>query len=234
MQHKSLVPSIEKRLGTLLEINRRFEQESESRSREKKLRPTITISREFGCEAYPIAECLQELMEKKSGETWLLMDKALLEEVAKHHSLSESTLYKLGEKSRFFDEIISTFSQSWKNEKDMFQLICGQIIALATAGNVILVGRGGAFVTRSMTNCHHFRLYASLEFKKRSIARRLNIPMEEAEKIIPLRQKQRDKFIRDFLDEDAHDLRVYHLVINNDKNSAVRAAHTIMDYVLKK
>ncbi len=232
MQEQILIPSIEKRLGSLLEINRRMTLDSEPKKCEAKQKPTITISREFGCEAFPIAEHLQELMEKKTGESWVIMDKALLEEVAKNHDLSESMLRGIGEKSHFFDEIMATFSPLWKSERDLFQLICRQIVAVAAAGNVILVGRGGAFVTRSMKNCHHFRLYASERFKINSIARRLDISEVEAENVIARRQKQRDKFIRDFLNQDAHDLSVYHLVINNDKNSTEKTAQTIMEYVL--
>lgn len=232
MQEKTLIPSIDKRLGSLLEINRRMEQEDGSTNGEKKLKPAITISREFGCEAYPISEKLQEMLESRTGEKWLLMDKALLEEVARSHSLAESALFKLGEKSRFLDEIMATFSPAWKSEKELFQLICRQIVALAARGNVILVGRGGAFVTRSMKNCHHFRLYASPDFKRHSIARRLDIPVEDAAKVIETRQKQRDRFMRDFLNRDAADLSAYHLVINNDRNSTDKAARTIMEYVL--
>ena len=45
------------------------------------------------------------------------------------------------------------------------------------------------------------------------------------------KQKQRDAFIRDFLDRDARDLRYYHLVFNNDKNSPERIAQMIAEYV---
>jgi hypothetical protein len=78
------------RLSSLLEVTRRRELESEARG--KVIKPTITISREFGCEAYPMAERLQELLEKKSGEKWVVMDKNLLEEVARDHNLSEELL----------------------------------------------------------------------------------------------------------------------------------------------
>lgn len=227
---KQLIPAIDARLGTLLEYSRRNEVEN-SRETALKGRPTITLSREFGCEAYLVAERLKELMEKKSGETWVIMDKALLEEVAKNHNLSEQLLRGLGEKSRFLDEIFSTFSPQWKNEKDHFRLICRQMVSLAEKGNVILVGRGGAFITRKMANCRHFRIFSSLEFKITSISRRLKIPREEAEELIRKKQKQRDTFIHDFLDRDAHDLSVYHLIFNNDLNSAEQIAHTIAGYM---
>jgi cytidylate kinase len=231
MQEQDLIPSIEKRLGSLLEITRRIELDSGQKKNEAKPKPAITISREFGCEAYPIAERLQGLLEAKTGENWVLMDKALLEEVAKNYSLSESLLRGIGEKSHLFEEILATFSPAWKSEKDTFQLICRQIVSAASAGNVILVGRGAAFITRSMKHCRHFRLYATENFKTDSIARRLNISKAEAENVIARRQKQRDKFIRDFLNQDARDLSAYHLVINNDRNSTEKAAQTIMEYV---
>lgn len=66
MTETRLIPSIEMRLSSLLEMTRRRDMESEARG--KSTRPTITISREFGCEAYPMAERLQELLEKRTGK----------------------------------------------------------------------------------------------------------------------------------------------------------------------
>lgn len=232
MPEKLLIPSIDNRIGTLLEFNRRRDVAAESRSQSATAKPTITISREFGCEAYPMAECLRELLEKKTSDRWLLMDKALLEEVARNHNLSEQLIKGLGEKSRFLDEILSTFSPRWKTEKDYFRLLCKQIVALAEQGNVILMGRGSAFITHSMKNCHHFRLFASADFKNRSIAKRLGVPLEEAEKLVKSKQKQRDSFIHDFLDRDANDLSVYNLIFNNDRNTPKKIAETIATYIL--
>ena len=160
------------------------------------------------------------------------MDKALLEEVAKNHNLSEEMLKGLGEKSRFLDEILATFSPRWKSEKDHFRLICRQMLLLAEKGNVILVGRGGAIITQALKNCHHFRLFASPQFKINSISKRLGISREEAEVMIAKKQKQRDTFIRDFLDRDSRDTRYYNLLINNDRSSVEKIAATIAEYVL--
>jgi len=232
MSDNLLVPSIDMRLGSLLEINRRKDEVEASRIRAGKPKPTITISREFGCEAFPVAERLKGIMEQKTGQTWTLMDKALLEEVAKHHKLSEDILRGLGEKSRLLDEMLATFTPRWKSEKDYFRLLCKHVFSLAEKGNVIIVGWGSAIVTQTLKNCYHFRMYASQGYKVESIARRLRVPAAEAEAIVEKKQKQRDAFIRDFLDRDARDLRFYHLVFNNDKNPAERIAHMIAEYVL--
>jgi len=232
MSGNKLIPAVDVRLGSLLEFSRRNELEKSRRGVVDKIRPTITLSREFGCEAYPVSERLKEILEKKSGESWVVMDKALLEEVAKNHNLSEEMLKGLGVKSSFLDEIVATFSPHWKTEKDHFRLICRQMLSLAEKGNVILVGRGGAIITQALKNCHHFRMFATPQFKIRSISKRLDISKEEAEVMIQKKQKQRDAFIHDFLDRDARDLCYYNLVFNNDRNSAEKVAATIAEYVL--
>lgn len=229
MSEKLLVPSIEMRLGALLELTRRKDERDTSSG---KVRYTITLSREFGCEAYPMTECLKEIMEKKTGQAWTIMDKGLLEEIAKHHQLSDEIVRTLGEKKgRILDEVLATFSPRWKSANDHFRLLCKHMFSLAEKGNTIIVGRGSAIVTQQLKNCYHFRMYASHAFKVASIARRLNISKDEADSVIGKNQKQRDAFITDYFSLDPHDLRFYHLVFNNDKNSPERIARMIAEYV---
>ncbi len=229
MPESRLIPSIDNRLGALLEVSRR---QGSLKPKETVAKPTITISREFGCEAYPMAELLRQQMEARTKDSWTLMDKALLDEVAQNHNLSEEILHKLGDKNRFIDEFLSTFSSRWKSEKDYYRLLCRHIIALAEEGNVILVGRGAPIVTTKLKNCFHFRIYASEGFKVSSISKRLGLESGEALTLIERRQKERDRFIRDFLDRDPYDLSFYNIVFNNDRNTSSKTARTIMDYVL--
>lgn len=229
MPETTLIPAIENRLGALLEVTRR---QDALKSEKKTAKPTITISREFGCEAYPMAELLRQKLETRTKECWSLMDKALLDEVTKNHNLSEQVLKNLGDKNRFLDDFLSTFSNRWKSDRDYYRLLCRQIIALAEQGNVILVGRGAPIVTARMKNCYHFRMYASQRFKEASIAKRLGLDAADARALIERKQKERDRFIRDFLDRDPYDLSCYHLVFNNNRNDAEKAAQTICDYVL--
>jgi len=228
MSDKMLIPSIEKRLDAFSELIRRNDVVNHT----IKSNPAITISREFGCEAYPMAECLQKLLEKRTGNCWAIMDKTLLEEVAKDHALSEKALKALGGHPGFVDEIIATFSPAWQTDKDYYRLLCRQIFSLAHRGNVIILGRGAANITQSVTNCYHFKLFASMKLKTRLIARRMDLCSEDAEKLIVKKQHQRDIFIKDFLNQDARDLRFYHLIFNTDKNPSEKIAHMIMEYVL--
>lgn len=229
MSEKLLVPSVEMRLGALVELTRRKDENAVSRGR---VRHTITISREFGCEAYPMTECLKGIMEKKTGQPWTVMDKALLDEVAKHHQLSEEIVRGLGEKKgRIMDDVLATFSPHWKSDNDYFRLLCKHMFSLAEKGNTIIVGRGSAIVTQQLKNCYHFRMYASHAFKVASIAKRLGITKEEADVVIDRNQKQRDAFIHDYFNLDPRDMHFYHLVFNNDKNTPERIAQMIAEYV---
>jgi len=230
MSDKLLIPSIENRLSGLIEVSRRARLAGDAQEREI-YKPAITISREFGCEAYPTAERLKLLLEEKSGEPWALIDRSLIDEVAKHHDLSADILRNLGKRPRWLDDMLSTLSPRWHNERDHFQLLAQQIVALASGGNVIIVGIGGAIVTQSMKNCIHFRIFASEEFKIDSVAARTGISRAEALTMVEKRQHTREKFIRDFLNRDINNIHFFHLLFNNDRNSATAMAETMANYL---
>jgi len=224
MPERVLVPSIEQRLAGLLEVTRRRNLEAEQAGARK---PAITISREYGCEAYPVAERLKALAEERTKQQWAVVDRGLLAEVARSHDLSETVLQSLGKRPRFLDDMMSMLSPRWKNDADYYRLLCNHIISVATGGHVIIVGMGAAVLTQYLDNCHHFRIFGSMGYKTQSIARRSKIPHQEAELLIERKQRERDSFIRDFLSVDPKDLSFYHLAFNNDRNSPERMARII-------
>ena len=230
MSEKLLVPSIESRLAGLIEVSRRVKAEGGVIDR-KVMKPTITISREFGCEAYPAAEKLKKILEDKGGETWALVDRSLLEEVARRHDLEADIFHNLGKRPRWLDDMISSFSPKWKNEKDDFQLLAHKIVSIAAGGNAIIVGLGGAVITQSLKNCYHFRVFGSEEFKVHSVARRAKITPSEALVMLEKRQKAREKFVRDFLDRDINDIHYFHLLFNNDRSSPELMAEAMAAYI---
>lgn len=220
-----LVPSIEHRLRGLMELSRRNLREHGFSDAER-ARPTVTLTREFGCEGFPVAERLQALLEQRTGEPWVVMDRALLDAVARDHNLNEEILRNLGTKNRFIDDMFSTFSPRWKSDKDYYRLLCRQIVALAQEGNVILVGRGAAILTQQTGNCYHFRIVAPMSFKVKTVAGRLGITQDEAQDLIREKQKQRDAFLKDFLGRDIAEPALYHLIFNNARfSTAAIAAH---------
>lgn len=231
MPDNLLIPSVDLRIGSLEEYNRKQKEKATLHHREPKPRPCITISREYGCEGYPAAERLRELMMHKTGDEWVLIDKAVLEEVARRHNISEEILQTLGENNRILDEILATFSPRWKSNHEYFTLLSRHVVALAEQGNVIILELGGALITRHFEHSYHFRIYASDRFKTATLAGRLNLDTEEAEILMKRQQKARDHFTRDFLNRDDHDSDLYDILLNNERCNPEKIAQIITGYV---
>jgi hypothetical protein len=234
MPENLLIPSVDLRIGSLEEYNRRQGEKEAQQHKKPKSRPCITISREFGCEGYLVAERLRDLMMQRTGEEWVLIDKAVIEEVSRHHNISQDILQTLGENNRILNEVLATFSPRWKSEQDYFRMLSRHVVALAEQGNVIISELGGAVITRHIKNSHHFRIFGSEAFKAASLARRLEIDPGEAEKMMHKQQKMRDNFTRDFLDQDDHAPVLYDMLYNNDRIIAGEIAHSIADFVFKR
>ena len=234
MPENLLIPSVDLRIGSLEEYNRRQREKASLHHRKPKSRPCLTISREVGCEGYPVAERLRELMMQKTGDEWVLIDKAVLEEVARHHNISEEILQTLGENNQILNEVLATFSPRWKSDQEYFKLLSRHVVALAEQGNVIISELGGAIITRHIEHSCHFRIYGSERFKTDTLAKRLHIETEASEKLMHRQQKARDHFTRDFLDQNDHDPALYHLLFNNDRIDAGAIAHTIADFVFAR
>lgn len=231
MPENLLIPSVDLRIGSLEEYNRRQKEKAAIQHRKLKPRPCITLSREYGCEGYPVAELLRELMMQKTSDEWVLIDKDVLEEVARRNNISQEILQTLGENNRILNEVLATFSPRWKSDQEYFRLLSRHVVALAEQGNVIIVELGGAVITRHIEHSCHFRIYGSESFKAATLARRLHMEPEAAEKLMHRQQKVRDHFTKEFLNQDDHDPALYDLLFNNGRISADRIAHTIADFV---
>ena len=230
MPENLLIPSVDLRIGALEEYNRR-QKEKAFRQKKDRPRPCVTISREFGCEGYPLSEKLCELMIEKTGEQWVIIDKAILEEVARRHNISEDLLKGLGKRNRILEEVLSTFSPEWKSDHEYFRLLCRHVISLAEQGNAIILELGGAIITRHIDHSFHFRIFGSADFKVASIAKRLEIEPSEAAKLIERQQKLRDRFTRDFLNKNDHEPALYDVLFNNDRNTPDKMACIIGSYL---
>jgi cytidylate kinase len=231
MSPTSLVASIEKRLDALIELSRR-NQHMHLVTDKALERPTITISREFGCEGYPIAVRVQEMLQEKTDTAWGILDRATLDRVANNRELSEQIFKNLGEKNSFLDEMMSTILTEWTSDKDYYQLLCNQIVPFAKGGNVIILGVGAGILTQNFPNCHKFRIVAPMDYKIASFARRHNMTEEEAEKLIVKQQKQRNAFIKDFLNRDVTDVSLYDVIFNKATNTTDQIADMICYHIL--
>jgi cytidylate kinase len=230
MSGLSLNSTIEKRLETLVELGRR--NQILTQVDQAGLRPSITISREFGCEGFAVAQVTQSLLQARTGAAWGLMDRGIMDKVAGERSEAMDVLRKLGEKNGFLDEMMSTILTNWNSDKDYYRLLCSQISLFAKGGHVVFVGLGATILTQTLPNCYQFRIVAPMEFRIDSIARRHNMSRDDAYRYIQKNQKQRVGFINEFLNRDVADPTLYHMTFSREKNSVEQIAEMICKRVL--
>ena len=226
MTTERLIPSVERRLSAWVNLQERLAHQPRLRAS----RLTITLSRQFGCEGYPLAERLQAKMEARTGEPWTIFDKALIERVSGETELSERLLGKIGDESHALD-VLASLMPGWHTHNEAYDKLVHYIIRIAREGNAIIVGRGGAVVTQDLPNCVHFRLEAPHEFRVASIVSRLAVSEAEAEAMVTEQQERRDRFIERFLHCSMADTRYYHAVYNTAKSPLDLIAASILELI---
>ena len=179
-----------------------------------------------------MAEALKAIIEKKTGDTWTIFDKFLIEKISQETHLSERLLTTFGDASKAFDVLV-TMIPGMRTHADAYQILANHIIRIALDGNAIIVGRGGAILTQHLPRCFHFRLEAPLEYRIQSIQRRLEIPYEEAKTVVIENQNTREKFIEHFLSRSISDPLYYNAVFNNSKNTVPKIAQSILCLVFE-
>jgi len=208
--HEDMIPSIAERESAWLRMQERLTQAPRKRSF-----PTVTISRQFGCEGYLLAERLQHLLEEASGQPWHLFDKALVEKVASDQGLSRQLLSHLGDESHAQDLLRGHFGFTTQN--DTYAALVKAIVQIATGGRAIIVGRGAAIVCNELQNCFHFRLEGSLAFRTSTLANQRGLPLADAERLVRTQSKLRENFIMECLQADIAAPQWYDARFNNER-----------------
>jgi cytidylate kinase len=183
----------------------------------------ITISREHGCGGLELAKALAQNL----GYEYI--DKSLVVDLAKKMKTSPEVLSPLedGEYLSLFKFISKFISESTiqtivSQSKDMAYVnsekyragLYGLMNDLADRGNVVIVGRGGQCILRNRADVVHVRAVAPLEFKKKFLASKMSISIEEAQAAIKAKEDERRKYHEKMFGQDNSNPELYHMVIN--------------------
>ena len=221
----SLPPSVEQRLSAWVNLQERF-----ARTPAPRIRPTITLSREYGCEAFPLAQRLQEQFQEATDEPWNIYDKTLVERVAREEHVPLELLKHLGDLSRRL-ESLGLDAAGHITHDEAFAKVATVLKQVAGLGNAIIVGRGGAVLCKGMRNCFHFRLVAPFEARVASLARRRELSVEEATRRVREESRSRETFIRACLKADMADTGHYDAVFNTSRHDLDAIGAAILAYV---
>ena len=175
--------------------------------------PCITISREFGCQAYPLATELA----RRLGESWSVIDREILEEVARVSGFTIEKIEKSRDTPAVLKAIFAMFlDDSHAEETQLSTHLRRAICKFATTGNCIIVGSGGVVTAPKMKNIFHLRLVAPLEFRINKVMASRDMDQVQAANFVNLHQKQRDDFVTRLAGSRVDDPLLYHLVLNNN------------------
>ena len=193
-------------------------------------RPCVTISRQFGCEGFPLSVRLQELFEQASGEPWSIFDKVLIERMAQDEEVALRMMDSFEDPARYL-EAFGFHPRGAFTSDEAFHRMAVSVLHFAKEGNAIIVGRGGAVLCRRLENCFHFRLEAGLEWRVAGLVRRMGISPREAADLEKVQSRRRAQFVREYLGADVADWSFYDAVFNNERHGVEEIAAAILAYV---
>jgi len=208
--------------------------------KEEKRFPFITISREYGCQGFDVGDLLAEELNKigKPQLPWAVYDKELLDKVKDQFKISNQELEELKDltkkvRSEYLEMFITTFSQT-KPQRAVYKKLFKTIKRLALQGNVILIGRGSAIITKDIPKGVHIRLQAREEWKVNRIMGIEKCNKNTARKIVRERSKERESYVLKYLKVDVNDISYYDLTVNNERNSKEEIVKLILELMKLK
>ncbi|HEX8911793.1 MAG TPA: cytidylate kinase-like family protein [Humisphaera sp.] len=170
--------------------------------------PFVTISREAGAGgrtlAYKLAALLDRLDPPPAGQPrWAVWDHELVEKVAAEAGIDAGVVEKLEVVRRpWLAELLSGLSAggdpAHPDELQVYRRVAAAIRGLARAGRAIVVGRGGAYVTRDLPGGVHVRLIAPRAARVRHMAGLHQVPDAEAAKMVDHIDRSRAAFLRSY------------------------------------
>lgn len=203
--------------------------------------PFITISREGGAGGRSIGQQLVERLNKIDPGTipWTLWDKELVEKVASDHHLEKELVASLGEGGRSWmqDFLAGLSSDIDATETRIYQGVATTIRALAHQGRVVIVGRGGVYITRNIPNGIHLRLVAPFEHRAQFMARQLKLSYDAAAEHVRQLDHARQAFYRRYWPREVLDHESFTLTLNTamiDEQCAVECVLPLVKQVLRK
>ena len=167
--------------------------------------PFVTISRQAGAGGHSLAMQLVAMMTglDAPGPTeapWAVWDHELVAKVARDHGLDEATVATLEEGHHpWFADLLAGLVGQDPSKPDEFQVykrVAAAIRGLARLGRAIIVGRGGAFITRDLPGGIHIRLIAQRAVRVAHMANLLKITETEAARQVDQIDHDREAFYR--------------------------------------
>ena len=162
--------------------------------------PFVTISRQTGAGGNTFAALLVERLNKTefADPAWSAWDHELVDLVSLEHSIPLLRARALENvRPTWMDAAVGGLSQGkWRDEWTIYHRFAVTMHALARRGHVVIVGRGGCFVTRDFAGGVHLRLVAPLTTRVERMANELKCARDAVAIAVQQRDAARELFCR--------------------------------------
>jgi cytidylate kinase len=200
------------------------------------IHPFVTISREAGAGGSTLTSGLVDYLsrnDKNSDCPWALFDRDLAERVTEDIRLKgiENILPEEN-----FSDIQTMFEELFgmhPTKREMAHNINRAILKLAGMGDIVIVGRGGFYITRHLKHGLHVRLIGSLAGRTKHMVNTYGLSIKEAEDYVKKEDIKRYDYIKKLFGVDINEPHNYDLLINTDHIPIPKAIELIGSHVFR-
>lgn len=198
-------------------------------SRDSFEKPFITIAREPGSGGAPIARAVA----KKIGFTFV--DQQLVQEVAKSTKRRREIIKKVDERSRsrIIDLVHSLLNKEYVDDIKYLTELTKVILAYASQGHVVILGRGANFITPQARGLH-VNITAPYDIRVQRAMEYEGFDKKTAKKVIAETEQERRHFVQQYLQRDASKSNSYDLTINTSFFTVKQARDVIIEAFCNK
>jgi cytidylate kinase len=192
--------------------------------------PFITISRQFGCSGYELADILvNKINDIIKEDKWKVYRKEILQKLAAESGFSLEAIEKARtEKTGFLHEILRNVRS--KATPDAYQVrsqIAVIVRRIAKEGYAVIVGQGASAATIDIESGLSVRVEAPLQWRLQRICRREGINKQQAAERIEEVERMRD-YLRKTYSENNPRTPAFNITLDNSIFTPEQAAEQII------
>ena len=187
-------------------------------NREEKF--VITISRQFGTGGHEIGAELARRLQVK------LLDKQILNEVAKRNRVVEEAMEKIEARNPLWRDDFTNFYQTYMSKAEydgtehdqtsheLFDAQAETIRKIAAKESCVIVGRCGFHIFAEHPNALKIFIHSSEDCRKRRIAEKYGLDMRDAAAMVVDNDYSRELYTKTFTGKDWTDARNYDISLD--------------------
>ena len=205
-------------------------------NREEKF--VITISRQFGTGGHEIGAELARRLNVK------LLDKQILNEVAKRNRVVEEAMEKIETRNPLWRDDFTNFYQTYMSKAEydgtehdqtsheLFDAQAETIRKIAAKESCVIVGRCGFHIFAEHPNALKIFIHSSEDCRKRRIAEKYGLDMRDAAAMVVDNDYSRELYTKTFTGKDWTDARNYDISIDVRKFGINGAVDFLMNCIV--